>query len=290
MRFILGGLALAVGLAATIFAIADRVPSRRLADIGNVAPATPLTASASSPAHPVAKHSSGGTFNESPDDIGPSVPPAQSSPAALLRRPAERAQRVAQAAVEYPVTADRGATPPLSRNAVLHELQRQLKRVGCYKGRIGDDWATATRPSMIAFLERVNATLPTAGPDEVLLTLVRAAPGQVCGSPCPRGQSMADGRCQPDALLTRNPASEPASSGITSLPAAAMVSAPSVSGAESAMKPTGVPAPVELADAEAEAPGDTAVRRTRPRQRTPDVAESRPRNDNWVARAFGSGP
>jgi hypothetical protein len=126
--------------------------------------------------------------------------PAPSSRAAPMQRPADRAQRVSQAAVEPPVTANRGSITLQSRNAVLHELQRQLKRVGCYKGRIGDDWGSATRPSMIAFLERVNATLPTTEPDEVLLTLVRAAPGQVCGSPCPRGQSMADGRCQPDAL------------------------------------------------------------------------------------------
>jgi hypothetical protein len=268
MRLILGGIVLAGGLAAAFFALSDRVPNGRLADIGNVAPATARIASTAS--SPEVKPSSGGAFEEAPDDGAAAIP-----------RPSASAARMAQAAVEPAASIERGSGAPLSRNAVLHELQRQLKRVGCYKGRIGEDWASATRPSMMAFLERVNATLPTTEPDEVLLTLVRAAPGLVCGSPCPRGQSMADGRCQPDALLTRNPATEPASSGLTSLPAPAIVATPSAAGPEDATRLAGDPTSGDGADGQ--------VRKAKPRLRASNDVNVRPRNDNWVSRAFGSG-
>ena len=50
----------------------------------------------------------------------------------------------------------------------------------------------------------VNAKLPTELPDSILLTLVRSHPGKVCGEPCPKSQSLADGdRCVLTALMAR---------------------------------------------------------------------------------------
>jgi hypothetical protein len=54
---------------------------------------------------------------------------------------------------------------------------------------------------MKAFVERINATLPTEEPDYILLALVRGTRDKVCGATCPAGQGLADGRCMPNAIL-----------------------------------------------------------------------------------------
>ena len=93
---------------------------------------------------------------------------------------------------------------PGDRGALARELQRELARVGCYDGEINGAWTTSTREAMKAFIERVNAALPTNQPDAVLLTLVKGHSGKACGAPCPSGQGRADtGRCVPTAILQR---------------------------------------------------------------------------------------
>ena len=93
---------------------------------------------------------------------------------------------------------------PGDREALARELQRELARVGCYDGKINGAWTTSTRQAMKAFIERVNAALPTHHPDAVLLTLVKGHSGKACGAPCPSGQGRADtGRCVPTAILQR---------------------------------------------------------------------------------------
>jgi hypothetical protein len=57
---------------------------------------------------------------------------------------------------------------------------------------------------MQAFIDRVNATLPTNEPDGILLTLVQAQPDKVCGKPCPARQGLSNaGLCLPYAILAR---------------------------------------------------------------------------------------
>ena len=96
--------------------------------------------------------------------------------------------------------------PPLprGRDAIGRELQKELKRVGCYEGKLNGEWTTSTRRAMSAFAERVNARLPTEQPDSILLALVQGYPTKVCGIPCPSGQSLSRTQeCTPDALLAR---------------------------------------------------------------------------------------
>ena len=63
-------------------------------------------------------------------------------------------------------------------------------------------WTASTRRAMREFTDRVNAMLPIAEPDIILLTLVRAHAEKVCGVPCPAGQTLhTAGQCLPDALL-----------------------------------------------------------------------------------------
>jgi hypothetical protein len=96
--------------------------------------------------------------------------------------------------------------PPVSRSrdALARELQKELKRVGCYSGELNGAWTASTRQAMNAFSDRVNAKLPTDRPDNILLALVQGQSNKVCGAPCPSGQSLSrTQQCTPNALLTR---------------------------------------------------------------------------------------
>ena len=108
--------------------------------------------------------------------------------------------------LERPVKRSVAPSPlPRSRDAIGRELQKELKRVGCYAGELNGEWTTSTRHAMSAFAERVNARLPTVQPDSILLALVQGYPTKVCGIPCPSGQSLSRTQeCTPDALLARS--------------------------------------------------------------------------------------
>jgi hypothetical protein len=102
------------------------------------------------------------------------------------------------AAVQPAVTAG----PPLDRTTLTTELQRQLRRVGCYEGDVNGVWTPVARRSMKAFTDRVNATLPVEQPDYILLAMVQGHQGQACGRACPNGQNLADdGRCLPTGII-----------------------------------------------------------------------------------------
>ena len=68
-----------------------------------------------------------------------------------------------------------------ARYALVRDTQRELKRVGCYWGKVDGSWGNGTKYAMSQFVKNVNATLPTNDPDYILLSLVRAQPGQICG-------------------------------------------------------------------------------------------------------------
>jgi hypothetical protein len=112
---------------------------------------------------------------------------------------------IAQRPSEPPAPTPHKAGPfPRDRDTIGRELQKELKRVGCYEGELNGIWTPSTRQAMKAFTDRVNATLPTDEPDSILLTLVQAYQDRVCGKPCPAGQGLSDtGRCLPTAILAR---------------------------------------------------------------------------------------
>ena len=102
----------------------------------------------------------------------------------------------------WPIVETHTASPQyLGGEFLTRELQRQLRRVGCYTGDINGAWTQSTQRAMKAFLTRVNATLPTALPDQFLLALVQNAPDKGCKLPCaPDESSASDGRCVPGAI------------------------------------------------------------------------------------------
>jgi hypothetical protein len=116
---------------------------------------------------------------------------------------------------QAPSTARFGMTPPSrltsskpadadARRALTKDLQRELRRVGCYQGDLDGSWGPETKRAMSAFTDRVNATLPVEEPDYILLALVRGQSVQTCGKSCPSGQELAsDGRCLPRVIIAR---------------------------------------------------------------------------------------
>ena len=86
-------------------------------------------------------------------------------------------------------------TDPDARYKLVLDIQQQLKRVGCYWGRMDGSWGIATKDAMKEFTDRVNATLPLDEPDYVQLTLIQSHAEKTCGA-CPAGQSLsASGHC-----------------------------------------------------------------------------------------------
>jgi hypothetical protein len=108
--------------------------------------------------------------------------------------------------VNAEITARASSTAPRSLEpaSLARELQRELKRVGCYDGAINDSWTLSTRTAMKAFTNRINAMLPVDKPDQILLALVQDYRDRLCDVACPAGEGLAkDGRCLPNAVLAR---------------------------------------------------------------------------------------
>jgi hypothetical protein len=88
-----------------------------------------------------------------------------------------------------------------ARSTLVRDLQRELKRVGCFDGEMSGWWNQGTRRAIAEFTGKVNASLPIEEPDYILLALVQGHSGQACGA-CPAGQTAgAGGRCQPAAVV-----------------------------------------------------------------------------------------
>jgi len=100
-----------------------------------------------------------------------------------------------------------GSGLPHDRASLTRDLQRQLQRVGCYKGGISGIWSPSTRQAMKEFTDRVNATLPVSEPDHILLAMLQGHQEQACGQGCRAGQSLGDnGHCLPSAIVARGSA------------------------------------------------------------------------------------
>ncbi len=85
---------------------------------------------------------------------------------------------------------------PTDFPSLAREIQRELRRVGCYRGEVNGLWTAQTRVAMKAFVDDANAVLPVDKPDQVLLSLLQGERDTACGSSCPPGQQQTqDGAC-----------------------------------------------------------------------------------------------
>jgi hypothetical protein len=89
-----------------------------------------------------------------------------------------------------------------TRYELAVDLQRELKRAGCYGGEINGVWGQATKRAMTAFLDHANATLPIKTPDYILLSLVQNRNEISCTAACRTGQvKNQSGRCVPNTVI-----------------------------------------------------------------------------------------
>lgn len=102
-----------------------------------------------------------------------------------------------------PAVAASARIAPEDRDALARELQRELRRVGCYSGEVSGAWTPSARLAMQAFVERVNAALPVDKPDPVLLSLVQGHREPACGVACEGQTATGSGACVPGAVLAK---------------------------------------------------------------------------------------
>jgi hypothetical protein len=185
-------------------------------DLGRKAPSEHINLATSPPA-PVRL----AVVSEPREPAAESPRPAAAAREQELRSPSAPSTTAASPSPQWPpyvTNPQRGGVPsrlPLAlssesddvagnRASLTRDLQRELRRVGCYEGEINGAWTQSTRRAMKVFTDRVNASLPLEQPDHVLLALVRNHPDNTCERPCPEGQGMGEtGRCLPNAILAR---------------------------------------------------------------------------------------
>ena len=183
----------------------DQQPVQQISVVKTVPPDAPTSAAAISPkvtssdvVPPIPKPAvrPAKAAPESPEPKSPGVSSAKTTIVAtsprIYERPAPSESRGASGVI------------PGDRAGLTRELQRELRRVGCYDGEVNGTWTPASRRAMKLFTDRVNASLPVDQPDYILLRLVQGSLDQTCGSACPAGQSKSgDGRCLPAALIAQ---------------------------------------------------------------------------------------
>jgi hypothetical protein len=189
------------------------------------------------------------------------------------------------------------AVPPEPRSSVSkdratigRQLQTELKRVGCYDGDLNGAWTRSTREAMRTFLDRVNARLPIDEPDGVLLALVQASNGTICGERCPPGQGLSHaGECLPNAILARTTGPK---SGLIAAASPAARATPAIVGWTTTVAGAQPIPPADVLPTEplAAPPSPTVVAST-PRVASPSAAEKRrsrhaEREGDWARSLF----
>jgi hypothetical protein len=148
-------------------------------------------------------------------------------PSDLAGAPAPVVVTIASRPSEPAALRPRTAAIPRDREALARELQKELRRVGCYEGELHGAWTSSARRAMKVFTDRVNASLPIDEPDAVLLVMVQSQPDRVCDRPCPAGQGFGEeGRCLPNAILAKAAAKKALRPAATHVPASHTAPAP----------------------------------------------------------------
>lgn len=96
-----------------------------------------------------------------------------------VTQPAEPQAEIATIRPRTPLSVQT-VSPPLDEMSLTRALQRELKKIGCYRGDINGVWTSAARKAMKAFTHLANAKLPIDQPDHVLLALVQSDVHQGC--------------------------------------------------------------------------------------------------------------
>lgn len=84
----------------------------------------------------------------------------------------------------------------LAGGALIAEIKKELKRVGCYAGPIDDNWTTAqTATSIKKFVKAAHASASPEQPTTDFLDALRGRSERVCPLECGAREVEADGQC-----------------------------------------------------------------------------------------------
>jgi hypothetical protein len=89
---------------------------------------------------------------------------------------------VSQPTREPPTGAAPAVPVPRDMASLTREIQRELKRVGCYDGEESGRWDAQSRLAMKAFADGINSRLSVDRPDDTLLRLAQGHRGRACGA------------------------------------------------------------------------------------------------------------
>ncbi len=179
----------------------------------------------------------------------------------------QRAPEQAPPPQPAPVPPHKATITAGDRASIARELQRELKRVGCYNGEINGIWTTSSRMAMKAFTDEVNASLPIDNPDYILLSLVQQRQGTVCNTTDVKAAPPPGDRAAQPGDKAAPPGEKSTTTVGSAVPAAAAAAAV---GALAATTPPAAP----KADPKANAADD----RPRPATTAPAPAETSPKS------------
>jgi len=84
----------------------------------------------------------------------------------------------------------------LSGGALIEAIKKELERVGCYSGRIDDNWTSAeTKSSVRKFVKYANLSAAPGDPDIDFLNAIRGKSTRVCPLQCNVREVEQNGRC-----------------------------------------------------------------------------------------------
>ena len=118
--------------------------------------------------------------------------------------------------------------PESDRESIAHALQRELKRVSCYNGRIDGLWGKSSQNALRAFNAQAGTSFNINTPsEEALLNIQRHEPA-FCGLVCSTGERVESGKCivhvkptqstktRPTKSIVKKPANSQKSIGVVS--------------------------------------------------------------------------
>jgi hypothetical protein len=109
------------------------------------------------------------------------------------QQPSKSPQTVA---LVQPGATQQPAETQLSRSALIQSIKMELARVGCYAGKLDDDWMSPTvKASIVKFVKAVSLPRAPDDPSTEFLTTIRNQPSRICPLECAKTEIESNGSC-----------------------------------------------------------------------------------------------
>lgn len=94
-------------------------------------------------------------------------------------------------------------SPPLAGAALVREIKKELKRVGCHAGPVDEAWDN-TRPSLVRFAKYASVAVPDS-PTYQFLERLRGLSSRLCPIECGSGRIEQHGKCVVKPSVQKKP-------------------------------------------------------------------------------------